>query len=66
MKILLNGENREFADGTTIDELLDAENIRRDYMAVERNQKVVRKHDFATTVLFEGDVIEIVKLVGGG
>lgn len=66
MKIRLNGEIRELPDGMSVDALLTAENIRREYMAVERNRRVVRKTDFASTPLEDGDVIEIVKLVGGG
>lgn len=35
-------------------------------MAVERNRSLVRKAEFADTVLGEGDRIEIVTFVGGG
>jgi sulfur carrier protein len=34
--------------------------------AVERNRTLVRRADHATTVLTDGDVLEIVTLVGGG
>jgi len=35
-------------------------------VAVERNLSLVRKAEFAETVLSEGDRLEIVTFVGGG
>ncbi len=66
MKIKLNGSWKEYPEPLSVDALLDEEEIRRDYMAVERNGKVLPKRLFSQTVLAEGDVLEIVKLVGGG
>ena len=66
MKIKLNGSWKEYPERLSVDAFLDKEEIRRDYMAVERNGKVLRKRLFPSILLEEGDVLEIIKLVGGG
>lgn len=66
MRVKLNGEWREFPDGLSVEELLQREQVRREYMALELNRAILRKARYAETVLADGDVIEIVKLVGGG
>lgn len=35
-------------------------------LAVERNGEIVPKHSYGTTVLCDGDQVEIVTFVGGG
>lgn len=35
-------------------------------IAVERNEEIVPKGAYATTILSDGDVVEIVNFVGGG
>jgi sulfur carrier protein len=35
-------------------------------VAVEHNVVVVKKHQYETTMIAEGDEIEIVRFVGGG
>ena len=66
MNILVNGEPRDVADGTTIDALLAALGIDRRRIAVERNREIVPRGQHAATPLAEGDRIEIVTMVGGG
>ena len=63
--ITLNGETRELA-ATRVDELVEALGLTGQAVAVELNQQVVRKRDHAATPLKEGDVVEVVTLVGGG
>ncbi|RJO67057.1 MAG: sulfur carrier protein ThiS [Myxococcales bacterium] len=66
MRVKVNGEWGEYPDAITLDALLNQLQTRRDWMAVERNKKVVRKTLFAETRLEDGDELEIIKLVGGG
>lgn len=66
MKIWLNGEEREFPDGITVGELLDALGVVRARVAVEVNQQVVRRAAHATHRLEAGDRVEVVHFVGGG
>ena len=66
MEIQLNGETREFADNLTIENLLAALELEPTRVAIELNRDVVRRPDWADTVLRDGDRIEIVHFVGGG
>ena len=66
MKIIINGEDREVNEGTTVSQLLEEMNTPAVGIAVERNREIVSRSLHATTVLEEGDVLEIVKMVGGG
>ncbi len=66
MRIVLNGEEREVADGTTVDALLAALDVPRRFVAVERNREIVPRARHAETVLAPGDRVEIVTMVGGG
>lgn len=65
MKITVNGEAREVAEGTTVAALVTALGIAGP-VAVERNRDVVPRAEHATTKLAEGDQLEVVHFVGGG
>lgn len=47
-------------------ELLHHLNLKEERIAVERNQEIVRRADWASTPVQEGDALEIVHFVGGG
>lgn len=66
MNVSVNGETRELAEGLTVWGLLEALNLHPRRVAVERNRRIVRRGEFADTVLAAGDALEIVTLVGGG
>lgn len=66
MKIHLNGEERDFAVGTTLAALLKHLELPENRVAVERNRAVVPRSTYSETVLKEGDRLEIVRFVGGG
>jgi sulfur carrier protein len=63
--ITVNGEGRSVAAGTTVAALIDALGL-AGRVAVERNREVVPRAHHATTVLGDGDRLEIVTFVGGG
>lgn len=52
--------------GMTVMELLEAEGYPKVAVAVECNEQIVPKAEFETFKFSEGDVIEIVRFVGGG
>jgi sulfur carrier protein len=64
--LTLNGAARELADGTTLDALLEALNVRRDGTAVALNDDVVPRAQYAQTTLHDGDRLEIIVAVAGG
>lgn len=66
MDILVNGERHRVEEGRTVEDLLQALSVRRAGTAVERNEEVVPRSEYATTVLREGDRLEIVNMLGGG
>ena len=66
MRVQVNGEEREVADGVSLVELLDALKVDRTRVAVEVNAEVVRRARHAEVKLKGGDQIEIVTFVGGG
>jgi len=64
--VCVNGEAHQMSPATTVAELLAqlAPDGRR--IAVERNGAIVPKSLHGTTVLADGDCLEIVIAVGGG
>ncbi len=66
MKIQLNGEPREVADGTTLGELLTALEMSQQRIAVEINLNIIPRSLHAETQLQEGDKVELVRAIGGG
>lgn len=61
----INGENKQI-DSINLLEYLRENNYRTDVVAVEINGVIVKKADFASTTLMDGDSVEIVSFVGGG
>ena len=66
MLIQLNGESREMAEGAMLSDLVNELSLAPARIAIELNQRVVRRDQWARTALAEGDRIEIVHFVGGG
>jgi thiamine biosynthesis protein ThiS len=69
MEIVLNGQPREVGldpPGATLDALIAALEMKGDRIAVERNGEIVRRSEWATTLVESGDRFEIVHFVGGG
>ena len=66
MQIKLNGEPKELGEGTTLLGLIEELALAPERLAVELNREVVRRADWPSVVLAEGDRVEIVHFVGGG
>lgn len=66
MNVTVNGEPREVTDGSTVAVLLQELGKNPRFLAVERNLELVPRTEHATSVLQDGDALEIVTLVGGG
>lgn len=63
--IIVNGKEYNGA-GMTVMELLEAENYPKTAVAVECNETIVPKTEFDSHRFFDGDIVEIVRFVGGG
>ena len=66
MRIEINGEPRNVADESYLSDLVSELSLPPERVAIELNKEVVRRADWATTLMTEGDRIEIVHFVGGG
>ncbi len=66
MILTLNGEKKDIQDNLTVEGLLRNMEIEPARVAVEVNLNIIKKNDFHTCVLKDGDKVEIVNFVGGG
>jgi len=66
VRIRVNGEERLLPPGASVRSLLDELRVSTPRVAVERNREIVPKAEYASTVLAEGDELEVVEFVGGG
>ncbi|MET0546829.1 MAG: sulfur carrier protein ThiS [Caulobacterales bacterium] len=65
MRIIVNGDARE-VKAATIADLLTILEAPQKGLAVERNRAIVPKSLYKSTLILDGDEIEIVQFVGGG
>jgi len=66
MNILLNGEPRKIAAGTTLSELLAELEMSQQRIAVEINLNIIPRSQHGETVLEADDKVEVVRAIGGG
>ena len=66
MKATVNGQLHDLPDGVTVGELLDRLGSARGGVAVARNDRVVRRAQYSTQRLRDGDRVEIIEAVAGG
>ena len=66
MNLILNGEERSFADVSTLAGLVAALGLDARKVAIEQNLEIVPRSAYAATPVAEGDRIEIVHFIGGG
>ncbi len=64
--VVINGQARALAEGTTISQLIVLLGLDGRAVAVEKNREVIPKAQHASTVLVAGDKVELVTFVGGG
>lgn len=66
IRVRVNGEDLALPEGASVSHLLDRLQVSIPRCAVERNREIVPKSAYASLSLAEGDILEIVELVGGG
>jgi sulfur carrier protein len=66
MKIIINGEPRELQSRTSLEELVQLLDLQGKRLAIEVNQAIVPRSQFASFQLSEHDQVEIVHAIGGG
>ncbi len=65
-EIHLNGTVETVAEGTSIGALLEAKGVNPKRVVVELNRRILPREEFASALLYTGDVVEVVTFVGGG
>lgn len=63
--VKINGELLD-KNGKTVSEILVDMEITAQRVAVELNEEIVPKANYDETILKDGDVVEVVRFVGGG
>jgi len=66
VQVVANGEAIELDDGATLDDLFGRLGLGAKWVVAERNGEPVPRRQSATTVLSDGDRVELVRAVAGG
>lgn len=66
ISVTVNGEKRELAGPVKVTAFLETLEINPRYVAVARNGAVLQRQKWSETTVQDGDVLEIVRMVGGG
>jgi thiamine biosynthesis protein ThiS len=66
MRMIVNGEQLDMSSVETLQDLLKELKIDPGQVIVEINLSIIRKSEFSTFKLHDGDKVEIVNFVGGG
>ncbi len=66
MKIMINGDTKEFNKETTIAELLTKLSLNGKVMAAAVNMEIVKQDNWGSYQLKNGDKLELLDFVGGG
>ena len=63
--VMINGEEKEIA-GKNLLEYLKENGFNPEHLVVERNFEIIPKEQFGSVTIQDEDVIEVLRVVGGG
>jgi sulfur carrier protein len=66
MIVIINGKELALENSTTAESLIKQFNYQNQRIALEVNEVIISKSDYAGFKLNDGDKVEIIKAVGGG
>lgn len=66
VQVVVNDEPRAIAPGATVADLVAMLGLGPRRIAVEVNRAIVPRIEYGSTVLHEGDTVEVIHFVGGG
>ncbi len=66
IEVQVNGKRIELNEPTALLDYLEQLGVNPRAVAVEHNGGIVQRADYGSTVLRDGDRVEIVRMVGGG
>jgi len=66
LKIVVNGENKELTEQTTLEELIRQLGVRKETVVAEVNRQIIQMDKRPEIKLSDGDQVELIQFVGGG
>jgi thiamine biosynthesis protein ThiS len=66
LTVIVNGNQIVIPEGSGIGELIKSLAMNPERVAVEVNKRIIRRANWDSTTISEGDKVEIVHFVGGG
>jgi sulfur carrier protein len=66
LKIIVNGDNKEFSEQTTLEELIQQLGVRKETVVAEVNRQIIQLEKRSNLKLLDGDRVELIQFVGGG
>ncbi|MEA3497542.1 MAG: sulfur carrier protein ThiS [Campylobacterota bacterium] len=66
MKLIINGENKDVDDNSTLQQIITDLQIEDKVMAAAVNMDIVKKEDWVNFIPKENDKLELLQFVGGG
>lgn len=66
MTLTVNGDPHPCREGLTVEDLLREKTYTFPLRVILVNKQVVRREQIPTTLLQDGDVVEVIHLIGGG
>jgi sulfur carrier protein len=66
MKLIINGETKEFEEKITLEKLLERLSLKDKVMAAAVNMEIVKQNSWDSYQLCDMDKIELLDFVGGG
>lgn len=66
IRVVINGDGREIAEGKNVTELLTDLGLHPKLVVVEHNREILDRERYTDTEIRDGDVLELVHFVGGG
>ena len=64
--ITVNGRTMELDGPASVAAILKMHNFAADRVVVEKNMEIVAQKEYESTLLYDGDNLEILQFVGGG
>jgi len=66
MKIVVNGQDREFRENVTLLDILKELSLEEKVMAAAVNMNIVKQDEWKSYIIKDGDKLELLDFVGGG
>ncbi|MBI4733493.1 MAG: sulfur carrier protein ThiS [Rubrobacteridae bacterium] len=66
IKLLVNGERREFENRSTILDIIKSLGLKPEIVAIELNGQLLRRDDYDSAIVSDGDKLEYLYYMAGG